>query len=438
MAPLARLSGLAYRYPGGDRPALAGVDLDVEPGLTLVEGPSGGGKSTLLRVLNGLVPHFHGGRVSGAATVAGDDVFATPVRRLARHTGFVFQDPEVQLLQARVDREVAFGPSNLGLPRSEVRERVEAALARTGAAHLAGRAVSTLSGGERQRVAIAAAVAMRPRILALDEPASQLDAEGAAAVEALCRDLAAGGIGVVLAERRLRHLRPLAREALVLGDPADPPPSALPPPGAPGDAAWELRGVAAGFDSAVLEGVDLAGCAGEAVALTGPNGGGKTTLLRVIAGLLAPLSGRAWRRPGRAAYLPQNPTALLHRRTLLSEVELTLRLARSSEPPQEILRELGLEHLAGRYPRDLSGGERQRAALAAVLAGGPAVALLDEPTRGMDPATRAALLRLLVKRRDAGCAIVVATHDLELVEALGARVLQVAGRGVRARSEVTA
>jgi energy-coupling factor transport system ATP-binding protein len=438
MAALARLRRLTYSYPSGDRPALEDVDLEVEPGLTLVTGPSGGGKSTLLRVLNGLVPHFHGGRISGSAMVCGLDVFETPVRRLATHTGFVFQDPEVQLLQARVEREVAFGPANLGLPRREVAARVDEALHRVGATHLASRAVSTLSGGERQRVAIAAALAMRPAILALDEPASQLDADGAAAVATACRDLARAGVGVVLAEQRLDgDLRSEARQSIHLGLEEAGPEIEPASPASVGEVAWELRGVTVGFDAPLLEDVDLSGHAGEVVALVGPNGGGKTTLLRAIAGLLRPLRGDAWRAAGRAAYLPQNPTSLLHRRTLLDEVQLTLRLAASSELPGPILAELRLEQLAGRYPRDLSGGERQRAALAAVLTAAPAVALLDEPTRGMDRATRAALTSLLTRLRDRGCAIVVATHDADLVRDLRARrVLVAAGRAVTPAAEV--
>jgi energy-coupling factor transport system ATP-binding protein len=175
-----------------------------------------------------------------------------------------------------------------------------------------------------------------------------------------------------------------------------------------------------------VEEVDLWGSGGQVTVLMGANGSGKTTLLRVLAGLQPPLAGRVERRPGRVAYLPQNPNALLHLPTVLDEVELTLARAADSEPPGTILVKLGLEHLGGRYPRDLSTGERQRAALAAVLAGSPALALLDEPTRGMDGPAREALGRLLGELRDSGASVVLATHDGELAAEVGDRVVELA------------
>jgi ABC-type multidrug transport system ATPase subunit len=194
-----------------------------------------------------------------------------------------------------------------------------------------------------------------------------------------------------------------------------------------------VAAVTAGFGThVVLDGVDAAGHQGEVVALCGPNGGGKTTLLRLIAGALSPTSGKIERRPGRIAYLPQNPAALLHRPTLRAEVTMTLERANESEAPEVILDQLGLTHLVGRYPRDLSPGERQRAALAAVLPGRPALVLLDEPTRGMDDAARDALVRLVTHLKNTGSAIVLATHDEHLRAALADRVLKVSGGKVSA------
>jgi energy-coupling factor transporter ATP-binding protein EcfA2 len=438
---IARLSHLSYWFPGALDSALTDVTMQIDDGLTLVAGPSGGGKSTLLRVLNGLVPHFHGGRIAGSAEVEGFDVIETPTRRLARTVGFVFQDPELQTVYDVVDREVAFGLENIALPPLEMQDRVEEALHAAGVAHLAGRRVRTLSGGERQRVALASALAMRPRLVVLDEPTSQLDPEGAAMVLAAVVSLVEQGRSGVIAEHRLERLLPAAGAMVTVdagrvtsGPPQRPAVSDAIPQRettAPtGPVAWSLARVTAGFGGhEVLHEVDVAGHQGEVVALSGPNGGGKTTLLRVIAGALSPASGNVERRPGRIAYLPQNPTSLLHRPTLRSEVTLTLERAKENEAPEVILRELGLLSLSERYPRDLSCGERQRAALAAVLPGKPNLVLLDEPTRGMDTAARTALIRLVSRLRDGGSAIVLATHDADLRTALADRELRVsAGR----------
>lgn len=473
MEPLARLDRLWYAYPGSAAPALADVSVELAGGLSVVAGPSGGGKSTLLRVLNGLVPHFHGGSIRGSAVVGGDDVLTTPTRRLARRVGFVFQDPEMQFVAATVEREVAFGLENLGVARSEMRVRVEEALDAVGAAGLRSRTVATLSGGERQRVSLAAAIALRPPLVALDEPLSQLDPQGAAAVVEACRHLVATGTAIVVSEHRLELLLPVADRLMIvdggrLAGPADPrlllgrlpaPPQVIalglaldwhPAPldvtaarpwrpdlgpaagsgsgrGRPAEVAWAVAGVTAGPGRRdVLDRASAVGRRAEVVVLMGPNGGGKTTLLRLLAGLLRPSSGTVERIPGRVAYLPQDPAALLHRTSVRAEVEATLRWAGSDEPADRMLEALDLAAVAGRYPGDLSSGQRQRAAIACVLAGGPAIALLDEPTRGMDGAARSRLIALLGGLRDAGASIVVATHDADLAAELGDRIVRVA------------
>jgi len=446
----ARLTDLTYWYPNSALPALDGVSLDFCDGITVVAGPSGGGKSTLLRVLNGLVPHFHGGRIAGHAQVAGMDIVQTPTRNLARTVGFVFQDPELQAVYDIVEREVAFGLENIGFPAAAMRDRVDEALAQAGVEHLAGRQVRTLSGGERQRVAIASVLAMRPRVVVLDEPTSQLDPEGASLVISAALRMSEAGRAVLISEHRLERLMQLAADWVVVdGGQAErrdlaawrspSTPIRAVRTAAPGADAWSLSGVTAGpAGRAVLHDVDLAGRRGEVVALSGPNGGGKTTLLRVIAGTLAPLAGTIERRPGRIAYLPQNPTALLHRPTVRSEVELTLDRTDDLEGPEVILSTLGLAGLSERYPRDLSSGERQRAALAAVLPGRPDLVLLDEPTRGMDSFARAALIQVVAQLRDAGSAIVLATHDSELRDALADRVALVRGGNVTEQRAVRA
>jgi energy-coupling factor transport system ATP-binding protein len=447
---VATLAGFRYWYPGAGDPSIDGVDLDVASGITLVAGASGSGKSSLLRVFNGLVPHFHGGTVTGAATVCGHDVIATPTRLLATKVGFVFQDPELQSVYPSVERDVAFGLENIGTPAAVMRRRVSEALERTGITHLSGRAVSTLSGGERQRLALAGVLAMRPRLLVLDEPLSQLDDAGARALTATLIDLADEGIAMVVAEHRFEHLGALPGRSLavdhgrVVDAPASKPSHATSFLGvraagglASAPVAWSLDRVAAGpAREAVLESVSVDGRLGEVVALVGPNGGGKTTLLRTIAGLLTPISGTVHRAPGRVAYLPQNPMALLHRPTVGAEVAWTVRGETQSANAAALIAELGLTHLADRDPRDLSTGERQRAAIAAVMAGAPHIALLDEPTRGMDEAARDALCSVIVRMRNAGCSIVLATHDRNLAAAVADRTIAVGSGSARELSPV--
>jgi energy-coupling factor transporter ATP-binding protein EcfA2 len=447
-AAAARFERVTYRYPNQDQPALRQVEVEIRPGLTLVAGDSGGGKSTLLRLLNGLVPQFHGGRISGRARVAGLDPLRDPVPRLAQRAGLVFQDVETQSVYGTVEREIAFGLENLGLSRAAMADRIDEAVASLGIEHLRGRSLATLSGGERQRVALAAVLVLRPEIVALDEPTSQLDPDGAAAVLASCRALAATGHAVVVAEHRLETVGPAADRVVrieagraTMSD--GPLPAFASRPAArrpsrsarPGEPAWELRDVSAGStEEPVLAGVNLSGARGEVVALAGPNGSGKTTLLRTIAGLLAPLSGSVARPDGRTAYLPQNPGALLHLPSVRAEVELTLRRTGSAGSPEPLLAAMGLTDLADRYPRDLSSGQRQRAALAAVLAGSPDLVLLDEPTRGMDAAARRSLATAVGELKAHGSAVVLATHDLELMAALADRVVELSnGKAVERR-----
>jgi len=198
----------SFSYWEAFAPALRDVNLHIDEGeFVLVAGPSGCGKTSLCRCLNGLIPHFHGGRLAGNVTVAGLDVAATQPRELASFVGMVFQDPENQVIAADVERDVAFGLENSGMPVEQIAARVEEVLNLMGIADLRTRLVSSLSGGEKQRVAIAAALAVQPRVLVLDEPSSELDVEGASDLLNCLRDLRSRlGITIVLVEHRLERV----------------------------------------------------------------------------------------------------------------------------------------------------------------------------------------------------------------------------------------
>jgi energy-coupling factor transport system ATP-binding protein len=455
------LAGVSYAYPG-EPDALRDVTLTVEPGeFVVVAGGSGSGKSTLLRAASGLVPHFHGGTFAGRLHCAGLDTRDHGPGELAAVAGTLLQDPETQVLMGTVRGELAFPLENRGAAPAAVARGVEEAALALGIAGLLDRSTHELSGGELQRVALGAALAGRPQLLLLDEPTSQLDpVAGDELLGVLRRVNEEWGTAVLLAEHRLERCLPAADRVLALdggrlafdGTPEDfllhraetpiarlfalagrterpvsvkaarraldasqlaspPAPEAAPPPSR-GPAALTLDRVWLERDAAILRSVDLRVRPGDTVALMGRNGAGKSSLLKVAAGLWRPTRGKV-SASGRVALLLQNPGDYL----------LEERVDRELPPP--VLEEAGLGHLAARHPRDLSGGERQRLALEIVLraAAAPAVVCLDEPTRGMDRGHKERLAQRLRALAAAGTAVIVATHDAEFAAGFAARTV---------------
>jgi energy-coupling factor transport system ATP-binding protein len=430
---LATARDLTFTYGGADRPALSGVSLEIAPGeIVLLTGRSGCGKTTLIRALAGLVPHFHGGSFGGTVEVGGHDTRRTRPAELAGTVATLFQDPEDQVVFGGVLAEVSFGIENAGTPPPEIEHRARAALDAVGAGHLVDRNVAELSGGELQRVCLASTLALEPALLLLDEPTSQLDAEGAVALLELVRRLAhERGTAVVISEQRVARTRPycdrvvdLERGAIV---PARPAVTELERGLTPvvGEVACRVDGVDFAYANGVpvLSDASLELRRGEIVALVGSNGSGKTTLAKIAAGLLEPDGGRV-RRAGRASYLSQDPGRYLARERCDDEVALG---ARDSSAGARALAAVGLEGYEARHPRDLSSGERERLALAAVLATEPDVLVLDEPTRGVDPEARVRLAALL-RREAADRATLLVTHDHDLVAAVADRTVELEER----------
>ncbi len=450
--------------------ALDHLSLRVEQGeFVLLTGPSGCGKSTLARCLNGLIPHSSGAIMSGRVRVDGASTADHSVAEMATRVGLVFQNPSTQLFGSTVAEEVSFGPRNLGLPPQEVVERASFALEATQVQHLRDRPTRTLSGGEQQRVAIAAVLAMRPQVLVLDEPTSSLDLKGTAAVlttlERLRRE---HGLTILIIEHRLSEAARFADRVLVMDGgriALDGHPDAVfsdreflsdlgiryPQPGSEGDCLCthpragearpgdtkplvELSKVEAGYDGyPVLREADLAIYPGEFVALVGDNGTGKTTVARLLAGLLKPRSGEViWDANSqglalgrRVGLLFQNPLSQLFCDSVEEEIAFGPRNFGlfSADSLETLLDVAGLSSLGQRNPYALSVGQQQRAALASILALDPALLILDEPTMGQDWGSLSRVMDFLSRLNGHGQAILLITHDYKLVCRYAQRIL---------------
>jgi energy-coupling factor transport system ATP-binding protein len=424
-----QLRGFGWRHAGRTAWAVRGLDLEIRQGESvLLAGPSGSGKSTVLLGIAGLLDRSGGGEREGEMRVDG-------------RAGIVFQDPETQLVMARAGDDVAFGLENRCVPTAEIWPRVHAALAGVGFPYPDDHPTSALSGGEKQRLAFAGVQALEPDVLLLDEPAANLDADGARLVRGLIASARDAGRTIVLVDHDTDAARPLVDRVIELA----PLPAADIATSAPhpmGDAVLvSARGAAFRYPGSALlalDGVDLDVRAGEAVALTGANGSGKSTLALLLAGLLHPARGTVTAGGEALARLPaarlvrqvgtvfQDPEHQFVRSRV--DDELMVGPLRTGATPDvarsraaELLARLRLLPLAAANPFTLSGGEQRRLSVATALATDPPLLVLDEPTFGQDRVTYAELVTLLRSALHAGRGIVFATHDRALVQALADR-----------------
>ncbi|MCA1710484.1 MAG: ATP-binding cassette domain-containing protein [Actinobacteria bacterium] len=484
-----RFEHVTITYPEASVPTLRDVDLHVPEGeLCVVVGRTGAGKSTLLGAVNGLVPHFTGGRLAGRVLVDGRDTRTHPPRELADVVGVVGQDPLAGFVTDTLEEELAYGMEQLGLPADVMRKRVEETLDLLGLAEVRSRPLAELSGGQQQRAAIGAVLTAHPRVLVLDEPTSALDPSAAedvlAAVTRLVHDL---GVTVLMAEHRLERVLQYADRLVFLpgdgtvtsGPPARmmagpvlaPPvvelgrlagwdplplsvrdarrlaaplrdrlPSPPPRPLRPGSARLVARGLSVRYGQVVaVREVDLHLDAGQVCGLMGRNGAGKSSLLWALQGAgkrsggtvdvggadPAALDPAAARR--RVGLVPQTAGDLLYLDTVAAELaQADVESGRSPGTADHLLTALVPGVARDTHPRDLSEGQRLGLVLAVQLAAAPAVLLLDEPTRGLDYAAKARLSLVLRRLADDGTAVAVSTHDVEFVAATCDRVVVMA------------
>lgn len=466
----ASISGSA-EPASNDSLALSDVSFSVSRGeFVCIAGTNGSGKSTIAKLIDGLLlPGSGSVEVLGVPTDT-KDIEAS----IRQHIGYVFQDPMLQSVATIVSEEVAFGPENCGVGSEDIRRRVDTALASVGMQHLAECDVNTLSGGQLQRVSVASALAMEPDILILDEATSMLDQDASKHLLNIVRELHRKGMTVI----SITHDRDemLICERLIVmyggkllfdGAPCDDAISRLFPP-YPTKASLGLDGrnhtedpseEAIKFEDVwysyankpsteadySLKGVNLTIEYGSSVAIVGPNGGGKSTLIKHMNGLFAPTKGlvaingiptssKQGANTARryAGLVMQYPERQLFGSTVLQDVSFGprssgLSQAEANECAMKALDKVGLdaESFAHRNPFTLSGGEMRRVAIAGVIAMQPKALILDEPCASLDPETHIRFLEMIAKMIDEGITVIMVTHDMRDAELLSDRIIRI-------------
>jgi energy-coupling factor transport system ATP-binding protein len=443
---------VSFAFPGMDDGSgaelFSHLALSVPQGaFALLVGATGSGKTTLLRLAKPEIAPV--GARRGSVRVQGHAVEGLSVEESAQLVGYVFQDPDNQIVCDTVAHELAFGLENLGMTQAEMRRRLAEACRFLGIEPWLHRRCAELSCGQRQVVALAAVLVMRPRLLLLDEPTALLDPVAAQSfLSLLFRTNRELGTTVVMATHSPRQMRAYATHAYMLAEGAvrpctldeldareaaeDPAPTrGMPSHAAAQASAGEqllgLSGVWARYGRSapwVLRGCDLELRRGEVRALLGGNGSGKSTLLAVAARTLRPRHGRVHvARAVRTALLPQSPKALLGCETVREELLEWQRLCGYElAEADEALGRLGLQGHSELHPYDLSGGQQQLLALEKVLLTHPDLVLLDEPSKGLDSHERARLAARISTLASRGAAVLVSTHDHALVRSCADRV----------------
>jgi len=481
-----RITDLSFRFGSSDL-LFQRVNLEIKPGeFSLICGPTGSGKSTFLRCLNGLAPHFTGGNLRGRIEIAGQDLTGAKPHDFAPHVGFVNQQPEGAFVADSVEGELVYGMEQLGFDREVMASRLAEIVERFDLRGLLQSSLTELSGGQQQRVAIASAVAGGQKILVLDEPTSALDAEVSAEIIALLRKLASDeGITILLAEHRLERALPLVDSVIVVhGDgsvtkqlpteaireyrlvppvvelsrildlnpgcltaqqvreriretPVHVESAVTQPEQFAGESALSVSDLAVTFGAnKAVDSVSFELQRGQVMAIMGANGSGKTSLLWGIQASGQRNSGTATTPWGETAKLsteeslcvltlvPQRASDLLFLSSVSAELTDSDRFAKAPANTTASL----FQRFAGRvnpstHPRDLSAGQQLALVLAIQLAKDAGILLLDEPTRGLDYEAKRQLARIIGELREAGKAIAVATHDVEFATLIATDVL---------------
>lgn len=442
---------VSFQHENAEKPSLKNVSLTIAEGeCVLLCGESGSGKTTVTRLINGLIPHFYEGKMEGCAMVNGLNVTEAELYDTARIVGSVFQNPRSQFFCVDTTSELAFGCENMGMPEAEILSRVDEAAKELNIEKLLGRSIFELSGGEKQKISCASVSALRPEVMVLDEPTSNLDVHAIEELKQTLLGWKAEGKTIVIAEHRLSWLRDLCDRVICMKDgqvafdlsmqaftqystqqlhqmglrSLQEEKIAPVQNRVPETETMQLQNFCFSYDGTpVLNIPHLSLPLHGMIALVGSNGAGKSTFSRCLCGLekkfkgQVRINGQLWknRQLLKNCYMVmQDVNHQLFCETVADEVQLGMRSENRSDV-ERVLEMLDLSHLRERHPMSLSGGQKQRVAIASAILAGKEILIFDEPTSGLDfrhMEQTAALLSSLKGNQT----VLIVTHDPELIQ----------------------